>query len=297
MSFRLGQGESVEEGVQRIAREQLQKAVAEYGDAEIDRHETVHQVRKRCKKLRGLIRLVRPQFEDTYDAENAVFRDAAKELSKYRDAHSLVETAEELFQHCEEKQKQKIVRTLLGRLKGRRRQVTQQKNDLNSELEEFVSTITDAQKRVSDWNLNKKKGFKAVRDGLKKTYTRARKAMKTAFSDPSAENFHEWRKRVKYHWYHMRLLRDCAPKKLGKRESDADHLSDVLGDDHDLHVLKEVVQAEPVLDETARRLLNEVINARQYELRSEAEEYGERLFGKPSKKFIEKVEECWQERT
>ena len=71
MAFQILADESVEEAVQRIVREQIDKAIDEINDRELDRHETVHQVRKRCKKIRGLIRLVRPQLEDTYDRENA----------------------------------------------------------------------------------------------------------------------------------------------------------------------------------------------------------------------------------
>ncbi len=71
MGFRLQRGEAVNEGVRRIAGEQLEKAIAEIQNTELDRHEAVHQVRKRFKKIRGLIRLVRPAFEETYDRENA----------------------------------------------------------------------------------------------------------------------------------------------------------------------------------------------------------------------------------
>jgi hypothetical protein len=49
----------------------------------------VHQVRKLCKKLRGLIRLVRPEF-DNFQKEDEFFRDAARELSYVRDAQSII---------------------------------------------------------------------------------------------------------------------------------------------------------------------------------------------------------------
>ena len=51
MAYRLEADESVDSGVRRIAMEQVEKAIREIDDAELGSHETVHQVRKRCKRL------------------------------------------------------------------------------------------------------------------------------------------------------------------------------------------------------------------------------------------------------
>lgn len=59
MSYHLEIGESIEKGIKRIAHEQLDSAIDELTDDKLDPHDVVHQVRKRCKKLRGLLRLVR----------------------------------------------------------------------------------------------------------------------------------------------------------------------------------------------------------------------------------------------
>jgi inorganic triphosphatase YgiF len=64
MPFRLRRKKTVQKSVRRIALEQIDKAIREVLDDNVNRHEAVHQVRKRCKKLRGLIRLVRPSFQD-----------------------------------------------------------------------------------------------------------------------------------------------------------------------------------------------------------------------------------------
>ena len=82
---------SVQAGVQRIALSQVNAAIEEIDDPALGPHETVHQVRKRCKKLRGLIRLVRSVFP-AYEDENAAFRDAARTLSFVRDAEAKAET-------------------------------------------------------------------------------------------------------------------------------------------------------------------------------------------------------------
>jgi hypothetical protein len=59
--------ESVEAGLRRIAAEQLTKALASL-DADA-LHEGVHDARKRVKKLRGLLRLVRPGVQGIFEGE------------------------------------------------------------------------------------------------------------------------------------------------------------------------------------------------------------------------------------
>jgi hypothetical protein len=84
---------SVEAGVRRIADEQLGKAVAALGGEAL--HEGVHDARKRVKKLRGLLRLVRPGFKG-YAEENRTLRDAARTLSGLRDHAAMIETLDRL---------------------------------------------------------------------------------------------------------------------------------------------------------------------------------------------------------
>jgi len=92
MAYRFKHGDkSVPQALKRIAREQIDKALGEIDDDQRDAAETVHQLRKRCKKLRGLIRLVRPSFKD-YAPENATFHDAAGALSDLHDARVLLAT-------------------------------------------------------------------------------------------------------------------------------------------------------------------------------------------------------------
>src|SRR5690606_21626149 len=61
--------------------------------------DAAHQIRKHCKKLRGLVRLVRSSFPD-YRKENTAFRDAARLLSGVRNAQSMLETCEKLEEKC-----------------------------------------------------------------------------------------------------------------------------------------------------------------------------------------------------
>lgn len=102
MSYKLDPGASLTDAVRAVARDQIDAAISSLEDAGDDLEEAVHDTRKRCKKLRALMRLVRPGIGKTYGKENAAFRDLARTLSDIRDAQVLAETIDGLAQHAED---------------------------------------------------------------------------------------------------------------------------------------------------------------------------------------------------
>ncbi|MFW6346768.1 MAG: hypothetical protein ACOC0M_10635, partial [Halomonas sp.] len=51
----------------------------------------IHQVRRRCKKVRALLRLVRSSNRPLYERENAAYRDAARRVADLRETTGLIE--------------------------------------------------------------------------------------------------------------------------------------------------------------------------------------------------------------
>src|SRR5262245_6994153 len=98
MSFEFEPDESVRKGVRRIARKQLEAALGLLTGAQpASPDEVVHEARKHFKKLRAVLRLVRPAIgPKAYRGENITFRDAARPLTEVRDAKVLVETVDGL---------------------------------------------------------------------------------------------------------------------------------------------------------------------------------------------------------
>ncbi len=295
MGFRLKRGESVVDGVKRIAREQLEKAVAEIQSTELDRHEAVHQVRKRFKKIRGIIRLVRPGFEKTYQRENALFRDAGREISAVRDAQSLIEACDRLVPAAADSDHPPKFAGIRVHLVERRQRIAGDLTDLPGKLDQLAQDIQEAEDRVKDWKLDDG-GFEAIAGGFEKTYRRAQKAMKNASRKKAAmEDFHEWRKRVKYHWYHCRLLVNLYKPLMKARCEEAKHLADLLGDDHDLSML-DLLLAEHATDfpDLAEvDAFREVLRKSQKTIRAEAFDVGERLFAEKSKHLTRRFEAWW----
>ena len=93
MGYAFDGDETVPDAVRRITDEQVERAVSALEQVEDnDLTATVHDCRKRAKKLRGLLRLVRPAMGEAYGPANEAFRDAGRELSAIRDAHATLAT-------------------------------------------------------------------------------------------------------------------------------------------------------------------------------------------------------------
>ena len=149
---------------------------------------------------------------------------------------------------------------------------------LVAKLESMVVPLEDAMERASNWEIGED-GFDAIEAGLMKTYRRARRAMALAYEHPSTANFHEWRKRVKYHWHHSLLLRRICPKLMKPHRRQAELLGELLGQDHDYAVLRERLtdlQDGPEMDRQKQVLIS-LIDRRQTELRVEMSHLGRYL--------------------
>ena len=93
MSYRLRK-KSLARQVRRVSREELEGTLKELLTVNDQARSTaVHEARKHLKKVRALIRLLRPATgEAFYKDENAAMRKAAQRMSSIRDSHVRVQT-------------------------------------------------------------------------------------------------------------------------------------------------------------------------------------------------------------
>lgn len=296
MSYKLKSNQTVQKNIRLIGREQIDRAIAEIDNPELDRHEAIHQVRKRCKKLRGLIRLVRPALGNAYPRENARFRDIARNLAGVRDEQSMVEALERLLAPLKDNERSHF-EPVLDELRARRDAASSTQNDPEELLAEARQALVKARNAVARWRLDTD-GFQAVR-GLDKNYKRGRKGAQGAFETHAAEDFHEWRKRVKYHSHHLQLLRPLWPRVNKAWLGESKALADILGNDHDLALLDILLKSEGkrLASSKARLHLHTLIQKEHQSLRGEAWQIAQRLYAeKPGalKKRWQHYWDSWQ---
>ncbi len=234
MAYRLKKSDtSLTAALRRIAREQIERALAAIDRPGGNAH-GIHEARARCKKLRGLIRLVRPAFPD-FDGENAAFRDAAKALESLRAGGAGRETLDRLEEAAPEGLDAQALATIRARFEAEA--LPHLATDRAADIAAFRAMLTEARARIPGWTLSAK-GFAPARKGLRKTYAQARRGLDHAREARSPEAFHDWRKAVKYHWYHAQLLRPINPERIDPQRGMAKELAELLGNHHDLHDMR-----------------------------------------------------------
>jgi CHAD domain-containing protein len=298
-AYRLRSGEFVPDGMRRIARGQLDAGIEELeGQPNRKLDQAVHETRKRLKRLRASLRLERFAIGDEiYRRENAAFRDLGRRLSAPRDAMVLIETLDALRDRFSDELPQDQLDPLRDRLEqSHKRAVTRLRRD-RAALDAVRGELEEARVRSATWNYDSD-GFEALRPGLERIYRRGRRSMRAAADDPSDEHLHEWRKRAKDLWHALQIVRSAAPKRMKTQARRAHRLSDLLGEDHDLAVLREHVgQAGGSFEhEATRTALLSVIDRRRASLQREALRLGSRVYARRPKRFARSIERGWQKR-
>lgn len=293
MAYRFKAGESVPEGVRRIAQEEIESAIQQLSKRGTARDEAIHEARKSVKKLRALLRLMRPELGAAYRAESDNLRKIGRTLSEFRDAGAIIETFDSL--------REKYRDQLRGHsLLSIRRGLLASKHDtetgakLDGILARTSATLARAAKRVKLWPLAED-GFPAIAPGMAQTFRKGRETLKTVQKHPRPENYHEWRKRVKDHWYHIRLIENVWTDVMQAYEGSLKNLETWLGDDHNLVLLREKVLAEPAKYGTEADINRFVslVDRYQKELRDNSLSIGERIYHDKPRDFILRMDDLW----
>ena len=288
MPFRFKRKESVTKAARRLCCERLDSALDLLEEG--DRCAAVHDVRREIKRLRSVLRLVRPGIgEAAYGKATDALRSAANRLNAMRDAQVRVAALEELAQRSNGQ----IPRSSLPKIhQALRQHCGAEEQKLGPTFDSLRDILLKAREHLAGLEV-KPNGWKAVGPGLKKIYSRGRKALELAEREPSPEHFHEWRKRVKDLANQLRLVCPARPDKLKTRTDELDHLGDLLGHDHDLFVLRTFV-GEQLKQSREKGPLEKVIAGRQKELRSEALKLGASFYTKKPNRFCRQVGNGWK---
>jgi CHAD domain-containing protein len=267
MAYRLKFSDGVAQSLRKVARKQLEGAAEELADGD-DPVEAVHAARKRLKKSRSALRLARsgmPKRE--FQAHNRALRDAGRALSGARDADVLVETVEQLGERYDVAFK--LTRNRLAK---------QPRPELDPA--KHADTLRGLAAGADRWAIE---GDVLV-PSIRRTYARGRDAFRLADQEPTGEHLHEWRKRVKDLWYQQRLLQQAWPGVLKAEAAEAKTLSKLLGDDHDLAVLAERLDADGDPQD-----LRELIDRRRGELLESVRALGRRVYAEKPKAFARRM--------
>jgi|CZKU01.1.fsa_nt_gi CHAD domain-containing protein len=301
MAFQLKANEGVGAGITRNVRREIEKAL-HHLDVKGNPHQSdarandaVHEVRKCFKRVRAALRLLREDLgDDAYHEYNLCFRDAARPLSEIRDAKMLVESLDKLTQHSADPSEPGEVAKIRDALLAEQEEVMR---GVLTRDRAFMAVEEIARRALArtEWKIERD-GWAALEGGLRRVYRAGHRALRLAVEDPSMANLHEWRKQAKYLWHQLQLLEPAwvgCEKELGDQ---VHKLSQLLGEDHDLAVLRQTLSARP-LTYGGHRALKGVFGAvdrQRKELERQAFALGQQFYKDSPRVFTSRVEAYWR---
>ena len=295
MALEMGPNESVRKAVRRIVRKQLDR-ILEALERPGDHDEAVHEIRQRFKKVRAVLRLLRDELgEKTYRQQNACFRDAAQPLAELRDAMVLLKALDSVTERAAGKTSAsrlaEVRKVLQADLDAARQKVLEDKEI----FARVRQTVEEARRRLKKWTISHR-GWSAMRPGLRRVYKSCRFAYAAACADATMENLHEWRKQAKYFWHQLQLLQPIFPREMQDLTEQTHKLTQLLGDDHDLAVLRVKVTADSARlrgDNSLEGMLA-ALDSRRRELQEEAFSMADQVHGEKPKAFMCRLKDYWK---
>lgn len=285
--------------ITRLLEEQVARAEAAIGSSSALPAERARQARVACKKIRGVLRLIRHHDLDTAKQWERLFRQAARTLSEVRESGAVLSTFE------------RVQSEVNGKVNGRSLYVA--RRALSSETAESRTEDTRVAVAFKAFSRALDRGSSRLRkgtllhsaesatldwaaNGFERGYAQARRSFKQALQQPSAATLHRWRKRAKIHAFHCALLQAAWPAMMEPWHEALKQLGASLGYERDLGLLRdrihESLTAQAESDARVHSLLK-WIEHRRVILRKEAFSLGARLFAEKPKVVTRRVAGWW----
>lgn len=254
---------------------------------------SVHNARKSFKRARAALHLARPLMKPKvfklYDRRIA---DAARGLSCARDAQVMLDAARSLEQAHRDTGNAALFAHLTSWLLARLEQTRDSEGMIA--VDATLTALENLRDDVAHLPLGDAT-FDVLLHSARQTYAQGRAFMREALDSEDDERCHDWRKLVQRHWRHMTLFQEAWPAEAKARMGLARDLAEVLGEHHDLLVLRAAIFENAALFPLRRdvKKLAALIKTRQGDLLAEAALLGERLFAEKPKAFFRRMGVYW----
>jgi CHAD domain-containing protein len=241
MAFRIKRNERVDEGIRRIVREQIRKAVRAARDLDGPQEERVHEVRTRLKRSRAALALIREAVGRLAGRDDRRLRDVARRLARPRDLAVQAHTFRVLGTRLSTELPAGLVRRLAGA--ERHTRLALPPDEVERALRRTARKLRRLRRRLDDWPVAH--GRRAVADGVTEMYREARRGLRAARARPTAKRFHDWRKQVKALSNELKIVGGAIPELATTLMPKVDHLAELLGQVHDLDCAKATAELHP----------------------------------------------------
>lgn len=230
--------------VRRVLDEQIGRAHGLLADWRSHPRDHVHQARQAFKRIRALLRLIRPGARYVCCVENLQFRELGRSLAYARDSEAVVDALGLLEGRVSGPLAHESLLMLRHGLEQRaQRERDCGLHDLQGRIDRACEALAAAAQRVPHMPLEDLRR-RHLRRGAGQALRRCARGFEAAQGSREAEAFHAWRRDIKYAWFHTRLLADLMPRWAQFHGACLGRLAEALGHYQDLCVLDRLLMSQ-----------------------------------------------------
>lgn len=251
--------ESVATQAERIACGLLDSIGARLSGGGVPDDKAVHEIRKTCKRMRALLRLLQPALrEHAFREADRKVRKLAVRLGQARDQAVMLATIERVAQHYAPVLDAGVftpVRSWLSQ--------AAEPAALVPEPASLCLTLDDLRCTWAALDLQDAATDTLVR-GVTASYRRGRHALRTVQQQPDAEPVHALRRHTKYLFNQLTMLSALDPQAIDPLVELSHDTEEALGEVHDLAVLADAAGHGAMLrdDPLRREVLTSLLETR-----------------------------------
>ncbi len=256
--------------------------------------ERVHEARKQLKQLRAILKLVEAEVghQRCTKADHRL-RDVGRSLTPLRDTTVLLATLQRL--HRQGNLGSASLTRVRAILKTRAKSFCAQVLATARHRRALTRPLRVTQRRIAHWSFTHR-GWKAIDAGLARMYQAGRVAATAALDDYSDTALHESRKRAKDFFYALEFLRKARPAAMKSRIRTVHHLTDLLGNDHDLAVLQAMLKGalRGQLSPTDLKRLTRSVSKQRQTLQEQSRAAALATYAKDADAFMTEMHQYWK---
>lgn len=281
-------------GTQRVLQQLLDNITALMEETPQLSDTGIHEIRKTCKRLRALLRMVRSRLSArSFRKADREIRDLARHLAGKRDSKVLTDTLDKIAQHFSPLLSDTALSPVRDSLQAQLALVSENTaaSADSRTLQKRLKRVRKAIDRVDCTRISRK----TLVSGMTDSYRNGRHAYRALEETPDTDNAHDLRKQAKYLYYQLQFVAAWNNDVLAPLIENFHHLEDTLGNDHDLAVLAEILAKQTQLcpGKTRKELLSALVESRRVTLLSGALRLAGKLYADTPGRFRKQLKSAF----
>ena len=263
---------SIGQQATRVADDQLIRAMADLHRSGAERGRAVHDARRRIRKVRALLRVLRPRLSaDAYAEADRRLRALSRRLAPIASGPIVLGTVARLAARPDARKARHAIDAIKAALVERA-----QRSDRTAAaahlLQRAETTLAVERARIGTWDIEQWR--LPIAASFAHSRREAAKAMTRAIDSPTAARERAWRRSTARLWSHVQLL-EPSNRALRPVRERLEALDACLDESHNVRILERILMTEALASRRDRATALRLLRHYQTELRARAHVQGQ----------------------